>query len=577
MFLIKEKRKHGTNLCIVQTYRDPVTKVSKTKRVMNVGYLEDLKNQYDDPIAHFRELAQQMSDEYITKSKPFNIALDTSKELQCGDNFLKNFGYAALSALYHELKLDVFFRGRQRSLNIDYSLNNIMKLLLYGRILYPGTEEQIFEKKDRFFDKMDFTLDDLYNSFKYLHSYRSKLQTWIHERICENYGRNTSQKYYFITNHYFEIGKQDLLSKNDISKKYRLDPIVQMGLFIDKDGLPISYSLFPKSTEEVLILNPALKKVDKNENASDKVVIVTDNGFNCTDSLYYLISSGHGYIVSQSIRSAKREIKEYVLNQDGYTPFGEEGKVKSRLYTRKIQLTTKNGIKKIISFTERQIVLYNEKYSRCLRAEREDVLMKAKSLIASPYKYNKATAYDATKYVKNIEYNKKTGEIIQGKHIMHLDEAKLKEEEKYDGYYIFLTSELDENVESIIDIYNCLWTIEESFKITDTYYGRPDFLLRNEHMHAHFLTCFVSLVLTRILEMKTHNKYPLDQMLQNLRKCNFVNIEGNHYVQIYHDSVLNHIGNSIGIDFSKKYMDLSCIKANIGATKKTMATVSGKV
>lgn len=156
MFLIKEKRKNGTNLCIVQSYRDPITKVSKTKRIMNVGYLEDLQKQYDDPIAHFQEVAKKMTEEYSTKTKPTYLTINPAKSLDQGVDLIKNYGYAALSALYHELKLDVFFRGRQRTLDIDFSLNSIMKLLVYGRILYPESEKQIYGKKIVFLTKWIF-------------------------------------------------------------------------------------------------------------------------------------------------------------------------------------------------------------------------------------------------------------------------------------------------------------------------------------------------------------------------------------------------------------------------------------
>lgn len=568
MFLIKEKRKHGTNLCIVQSYRDPVTKVSKTKRIMNVGYLEDLQNQYDDPITHFQQVAKEMSEEYSAEAKPIHLALDPAKSLEPGIDLIKNFGYTALSALYHELKVDVFFRGHQRSLDIDYSLNSVMKLLVYGGILFPGPIKRIYENKEQFFDKMEFSLNDIYRSFTYFHRYKTQLQTWIHEHICENYGRDKSQMYYYVTKHYFETSEQNPPCKNEVSKSHRTDPIVQMGLFIDKNGLPVSYELFPRNPVDALILSPEIKKRAQDFGVG-KVILVGDNGINSTDNLYYALSSGSGYIVAQSIRGAEKEIKDYVLNPEGYIPFGEECKIKSRIYTRTIRVTTANGSKKNISYNEKQIVFYNKKYARCSMAEREDVLLKAKDLIASPGKYNKITAYGAAKYVQNIEYDKRTGEILQGKQPLHLDQDRLQEEEKYDGYYLFLTSELDERDEDLIDAYRGLWEIEESFKyINSTYHARPVFVSRIEHMHAHYLTCFLSLVLTRTLEMKIQKKYPLEQMLQSLRKCNYVNIEGNYYIQSYYDSVLDFIGKSIGVDFSKRYGTLCKIKENIGATKK---------
>lgn len=560
MFLIKEKRKNGTNLCIVQSYRDPVTKVSKTKRIMNIGLLEELQKQYDDPIAHFQQVAKEMSEKQSKESKPVHVAIDPAKPLEPGVDLIKNFGYCALSCLYHELRLDVFFRGRQRALDIDYSLNSVMKLLVYSNILFPGSIKQIYGNKEKYFDKMEFSLNDIYRSFAYFYQYKSLLQTWIHERICENYGRDKSQMYYYVTRHYFETA--------GILKEPRQDPIVQMGLFVDKNKLPVSYELFSRNRGgDMTLLNPQIIR-RAHDLGADRVIFVGDNGNNSTDNLYYVVSGGNGYIVSQSIRSADSEMKDYVLSQRGFTPFGEEGKIKSRIYTRKIRLSA-NGITKNVSYQEKQIVFYNKKYARCFTAEREDLLLKAKELIASPDKYTKATAYGAAKYVQNIKYEERTGKILKDRQPLHLDEEGLKEEEKYDGYYLFLTSELDENVEDLVNAYSDLWEVEESFKyVNSTYRARPVFLSRAEHMHSHYLLCFVSLALTRILEMKIQKKYSLDQVVQSLRKCNYVHIEDNYYIQSYYDSVLELVGKSVGVDFSKRYGTLCMIRERIGATKK---------
>ena len=568
MFLLKEKRKHGTNLCIVQSYRDPATKASKTKRILNLGYLEDLRKQYDDPVAHFQEVAKKMSEEKSAETKKIKVGLDPAKPMSFDENLVKNYGYISLSALYHELKLDVFFGDKQRSWDIGYNLNSVMKLLVYGRILFPGHEKQIYEKKERFFDKMEFSLDDVYNSFTYIHRYKSQLQAWIHQRICENYGRETDQMYYYMTNHYFEAAEQDRYRKDGAAKEQRQDPIVQMGLLVDKNGLPAYYDLFPRNKEDEFALSPASQKTCKDLGVG-KLIIVTDIGLSSAESLYRILAEGNGYIVCQSIRSAKKEIQNFVLSKEGYTQLDEGCKVKSRIYKREFHITTAGGIKKTIAFNEKQIVFHNEKYERCIRGEREDVLIKAKDLIAHPGKYSKASAQGIATFVKNIEYNKRTGAILQDKQVLYLDEERLKEEEKFDGYYMFLTSQTDENIEDVIEIYDSLWKIEEAFKVINSNFSpRPASIPRAEHLYAHFSTCFVALVLTRILEMKMQKAYPLDRVLQSLRKCNYVHIEGNNYIQSYYDAVLDVVGRSTGIDFSKRYGTLSKIKENIGATKK---------
>lgn len=268
-----------------------------------------------------------MTEVYVAETHPIQIELDPSQSLEPNIDLIKNFGYTALSALYHELKLDVFFRGRQRSLDIDYNLNSIMKLLVYGGILFPGSIKQIYREKDRFFDRMDFSLEDVYHSFSYFFQYKSQIQTWIHERICENYGRDTSQMYYYITTHYFEANEQDDLYNNDTSKNHRMDPVVQMGLFVDKNGLPVSYDLASRNPGDIPTLSPTIKKRGKNFGTS-KIILVGDNGINSANHLYYVLSSGNGYIVSQNVRGADKEIKDYVLNQEGYTPFGDESKIR---------------------------------------------------------------------------------------------------------------------------------------------------------------------------------------------------------------------------------------------------------
>ncbi|GAB1476478.1 IS1634 family transposase [Bacillota bacterium] len=568
MFLIQEKRKNGTNLCIVQSYRDPVTKASKTKRIMNIGYLEDLQKQYDDPVAHFKNIAKEMKDEYVSDVKPVKITLDPKKLLEPEVDLIKNFGYTALSTIYHELKMDVFFNGKQRFLDIDYNLNSVMKLLVYGTILYHGSIKQIYGNKDQFFDKMDFSLNDIYRSFPYLNQCRGQIQSWVHDSICKTYGRSKSQMYYYVTKHYFETSEQDYDGKYSDPNAQRTDPIVQMGLFVDTNGLPVSYELFPRNPADALVISPEIKKRAR-EFGIGKVILVGDNGTNSAENLYYAASGESGYIAAQNIRSADNETKEYVLNQEGYTPFEDACRIKSRIYTRTIRVTTADGGKKNVSFKEKQIVFHSPKYAKCVMAEREDVLLKAKDLIAFPSKYSKTTARDAAKFVQNIEYDRKSGRVLQGSSPLMLNEERLIEEEKYDGYYLFITSETDRTVSDIIHAYEDLWEIEEYFKYKNSSYRpRPIFISRLEHMHAHYLTCFLSLTLMRILENKINNKYPLEQVLQSLRKCNCVNIDGSNYMKSYFDPVLDFIGQSIGLDFAKRFVTLQNIKKSIGITKK---------
>ena len=568
MFLRKEKRKDRIYLSIVHGYREKDTGKSKQKTMKTLGYLDELEKEYENPISYFTQLAKNMTEEYNSRHKPVTLEINPNKTLNPGTDLTKNFGYAALSKIYHELELNTFFQIRQRELEIQFNLNSIAKLLFYGRVIFPGSKKSTFEQKDRLFDRTEFSLDDVYRALTYLNRYEKPLQKWIHEKISAKYGRDTSLMYYDVTNYYFEIDEADDLRKKGVSKEHRPDPIVQMGMFLDNNGLPVSYDLFSGNTNDVTTLRPALKNAKDNIGAG-KVIVVADKGINSGDNLCYTLSGKNGYVVSMSIRGASKEIKDYVLEKEGYIHQGEEYKCKSRLCPRQISVTMSSGRKKKVSVDEKQVVFYSDKYARRAKAERETALLKAKELIASPGKYNRSTSYGASNYIQNISYDRETGEILEGKSDLYLNEELIKEEEKFDGYYMIVTSEMDKSDDEIIDIYRGLWRIEESFKITkSSLTARPVYVSREDHIHAHFLTCFVALTLTRILEMKIGRKYCVNQIIQSLRKSNYTHLEQNYYVLGYFDDVLKEIGNVIGIDFSKKYRTLSEIKKITGYSKK---------
>lgn len=568
MFLRKEKRKDRVYLSIVHGYREEGTRKAKQKTIKTLGYLDVLEKEYEDPIAFFTQLAEDMTQEYNRQHKPVSIEIHPDQQLSTGTDLLKNFGYAALSHVYHELELNTFFQIKQRSLNIEFNLNSAAKLLCYGRIIFPSSKKSTFEQKHRLFDRTEFSLDDLYRTLTYLSKYDAALQKWLHEKISEKYGRDTSVLYYDVTNYYFEIDEADDLRKKGVSKEHSPDPIVQMGLFIDNKGLPVSYDLFPGNANDVTTLRPALKKAKEQLDAG-KVIVVADKGINSGDNLYYTLSGKNGYVVSMSIKGADKEIKEFVLDEEGYVFTGDDYKRKSRLCPRKINVTMSSGKKKKISVDEKQVVFYSEKYAKRAKAERAATLIKAKDLIASPGKYNRSTSYGAAKYVQHICYDSQTGEILEGESLLSLNEELIKEEEKFDGYYMIVTSEMEKSDDEIINIYRGLWRIEESFKITkSSLTARPVFVSTEDHIRAHFLTCFVALTLTRILEMKINRKYCVNQIVESLRKSNYAHLEQNYYMLSYFDDVLKEIGAVTGIDFSKKYRTLSEIKKITGHSKK---------
>jgi len=230
---------------------------------------------------------------------------------------LKNLGYAIFEKIYHELGIQTFFARHENRLNIDFNLNAIFRLLLYSRILDPGSKKRAFDKQNQFFETMAPSLEAVYRSLDYFGRFSLDLQRWLNEAVKEQYGRNKELAYYDVTNYYFEIDEEDELRRRGPSKEHRPSPIVQLGLLLDSQGLPLAYRLFPGISSEKLSLNPLLSRI-KEENGLGRVVVVADKGLNWGDNMADQIASGNGYVYSQTVRGADADFQSFVLDQSGY-------------------------------------------------------------------------------------------------------------------------------------------------------------------------------------------------------------------------------------------------------------------
>ena len=575
MYLKKSTRKSTgrTQLSIVEGYYDKKARTSRTRTIQSLGYLDELEKTYADPIAHFTKVAEEMTAAKKASETPVTLEFQKGKELPIGTDNRKNFGYLAASALYHDLGIHEFFANRQRSTKAKYNLNAIFRALVFSRIIDPDSKKGSFENFGRFFDKCDFTLDDVYRSLDTFSKYQSDLQVWIHEHIRQNYGRDTSLVYYDVTNFYFEIDQEDEMKRRGPSKEHRPDPIVQMGLFMDTGGLPITYGLFSGNTLDKQTLIPMMGElVDKYD--LGRVIVVGDRGMITGDNISQIILDRNGYVLSFSIRGSDKAFKEYVLDESGYRRRADdpEGfKIKSRQADRKIHVTDPfTGKKKDVYVEEKHVVFYSPEYAAKAKYDRERVLEKSKDLISHPEKYSRATGYGAAKYVKNAVFDKATGEIIQKKGMdLSLDMDLIREEEKYDGYYAIVTSEYERSDREIIDIYRGLWEIEETFGITKSeLQTRPVFVSTIEHVKAHFLICFTALVIMKLMEKRIGRKYAVQTITESLRKCECSLMDKNVYLFDYYDEVLKTVGEDLGINFGLQTRTLQEIKRELGNTKR---------
>ena len=566
MYLKKQKLANGRMyLSIAEGYYDPARGHTRTKIVQKLGYLDALEEANADPITHYQFIVKEMNAERKTKRAPISVALDPAERLTSSTR--KNVGYAALSAIYHELEIDHFFANRQRSVRAAYSMNMIMRLLVFSRLLMPGSKKKAYEEREWFFERGDYSLDDVYRALSQISNFQEALQVWVHEHIRMKYGRDTSILYYDVTNYYFETDEQDALRRKGVSKEHRPDPIVQMGLFMDNSGLPIAYHLFPGNNNDCTTLLPLIKRVRK-EYGIGKAVVVSDKGMNTQKNAYYLANSRGGYVFSQSVRGGTKELKTYVLNEDGYEWIGSDYKKKSRQFTRAVEFEDDDGRGIKANIAEKQVVFYSSDYDKKAKADRASAVEKARALIRNPKQFSKYNTYGAAKYIQHIEFDKETGEILQAKSLLSFNEKLLAEEEKYDGYYVIVTSRYNETDEWIIDTYKELWRIEETFRVTKSELeARPVFVSREDHIQAHFLLCFVALVIIRLLQHTMKNRFSTEKILNSLSKACCSNVLGNLFVFDHYDDVLAAIDASLGIDLSIKFRTRAEIKNIIAKTK----------
>ena len=575
MYLKKSKNnKTGrTYLYIADGYHDREKGYTKTITVQSLGYLDVLEKQYDDPIAHFTEVVKQMNEEKKQQNLSVPMQISLNEKLDINTNNFYNFGYAALSKIYHELEIDKFLINKFKSRDVsEFKINNIIKLLTFSRCLFPDSKKSTYDNKNIFFENTNFSLKEVYNTLTYIEPFKESLQSYIYDHIQEQYKPKNECVFYDVTNYYFEIDDNDDFRKKGVSKEHRPNPIVQMGLFMDSLGLPMCYGLFPGNTNDCLTLKPMVQKLQTNYNIG-KVIVVADKGLNTGKNIMYQKAIGNGYVMSLSIRGANQELKDYVLNENDYEYNKEKTyKKKSRLYPREIEyIKTVNGksVKTKTTVDEKQVIFWSADYAKRAKAERQPAIDKAKDLIGNVQKYNKKNCYGASKYVKHLVFDKNTGEIVEAKSQLSLDEEKIAEEEKLDGYYAIVSSEFNKTDDEIIDIYRGLWRIEETFKVTKSELeDRPIYVSTKEHIEAHFLTCYLALVLCRVLQHKLDKKYSVEKILESLKQCNCSHIENNYYLFNYFDDILKDIGNAVNIDFSNKYMRLQEIKKILAETKK---------
>ena len=561
--LVKIPKQEDHLVYLVEGYRDRNGLV-KHRTLHAYGRLSELMASEPGAVERLRSWAQAETAKG-EQGKHEMVFLHLGEEHD-GSQHLLNYGYVFLQAIYRALKIPEFMAAYQGKTQIEYPLNDILQLLIYSRCLNPGSKKKTYEGKGNyFFDLPDFSLDDVYRSLSHLGAMKDAFTLHLHRRIAETQGRDCSLVFYDVTNYYFVTERGEGLRQSGVSKENQETDIVQLGLFIDNEGIPITYELFPGNTNDMATMRPILQKIKK-EYGLGKTTIVADKGNNTGENLAYIDGEEDHYIISQKIRGAGKDLLSIVLDEDGYA-WNEDGSFKSKSIERERVVKRSDGSTQTI--TEHLLCFWSQNEQNYQRAKRGFLDEKIEEFIENPSLLNASNSFGIKKYFKKVLVDKETGEILKAKEQYVFNQAKYERDLALDGYYCIVTNDLSLEPLDIIKHYHQLSKIEESFKVTKSdLEGRPIYVWKRDHIEGHYFTCYLALVLYRLLQQKLENKYPIHQLKEALNSADAVLLDSGIYLIPDPLPIVNELAEKHQVKLNYKRMKLEYLRSQLNLIKR---------
>lgn len=549
MFLKRIPQANGrVKLAVYESYRDG--RRTRQRTVKPLGYLDELEPEHEDPIAWGKAVAAKMTAAKREREQALSIEIHPAQKIDKRTQNVKNVGCAVALSQYAALGVGCALRSASRASKARYSLDAVCRLLVCERIVDPGSKMSAWSNKDRYFFRCGFSDDDMYRALDGIACARDVVVSSMNRSIARAGIRDASVVYYDVTNYYFETDREDRLRRKGAGKEHRPSPIVQMGLLQDAGGIPIAYRTFPGNTPDCATMVPTLADL-KRTYGFKRAVAVADKGLNCSESIAATLASGNGFVFSQSVRATKSDeaLKRWVLDSTGYRHKGENFKSKSTQGFKTVHLKaedTASGKAKDIEVEVKYVAFWSKKYEQRARRKRQKAIEKAKRLVADPSSYTRAASRGASRYVKSLSFDEKTGEITSGRK-PEIDWDAIAEAERYDGYYLIVTSETDWDDSRIIDAYRELWRIEESFKVTKSEIRtRPVYVWTPAHIEAHFLTCCIALVILRLLQFTSG--LSCARIREEIASMNCVNVDANWWVCGHRTDDSDRLAEAVGLE-----------------------------
>ena len=527
------KSKNSTILYLTKSVR--INGKSTTKTIEKLGSLEEVQARAGemDAMEWAKAYAIKRTEEEkngkcetIIKYQDYKV-IDKYVRRSC------NAGYLFLQDIYYSLGLDKICDSISDKYKFDYDLNDILSMLVYSRIIAPGSKLSSLESAQKFLEQPKCELHQVYRALEVIAKENDFFQAELYKNSQNVINRNREVLYYDCTNYYFEIEDEDDFRKYGVSKEHRPNPIVQMGMFMDADGIPLAFSVFDGNQNEQPSMSPLEQKIIKDFDTSD-FVVCTDAGLSSTTNRKFNSIQGRGFVTTQSIKKLKGFLQDFCLEDDGWYLPGINKKYKLS------ELDEEADYDKVFykdrwinedNLEQHLIVTYSIKYRNYQRTIRERQVERAKKFVESPSKLNKNRAKDPKRFIEQGHCTP-DGEVAS-KTITSLNQEQIDNEAKYDGLYAVCTN-LEYDVSSIIKINQKRWEIEECFRIMKTEFkARPVYLSRKDRITAHFTTCFTALVIYRILEQKLKGKYTCEEIIDTIRSMDMMIAPGEGYIPTY--------------------------------------------
>ena len=534
-------------------------KITKTKSATNYYIIKDVKNNgkrttiIHERLGTEKEILERSNGEDIFEwIEKYLNELNSNKEklpvlikkyplniIQKNEQNSFNCGYLFLEKIYYELGLNKICESLKEKYSFKYDLNNILSRLLYGRIILPSSKLATYNLSKKLIEQPNFELQHIYRALEVISKENEFIQSELYKNSLKKSKRNTGVLYYDCTNYFFEIEQEDGLKQYGPSKEHRPNPITQMGLFMDGDGIPLAFNISAGNTNEQGTLTPTEEKILKDFKLS-KFIVCTDAGLASIDNRKFNNKDERAFITTQSIKKLKKHLKDWALEKTGWKLSGD-----SKEYDiSKIEETeeSKEKYKNKIFYKERWInendleqkfiVTFSLKYKYYQKEIRNNQIERAqKAINNNPTKLEKCNQNDYKRFITKTTLTQE-GEVADKK-VFTLNTQQIEKEEQYDGFYGVCTN-LDDDAEEIIKVNKRRWEIEESFRIMKSEFkARPVYLSRDDRIIAHFTTCFLSLVLHRYLEKELKEKYTASEIIETLRNMNLTKATLEGYIPSY--------------------------------------------